>query len=166
MLKFTLIIKNHLKINSMKNLFFTFMFLATSFLINAQDTKMNVAADNNLPVFEFETDIIDYGKITQNADGVRKFKFKNVGKSDLLITSISSSCGCTVPSYPKEAIKPGETGEIEIKYNTAILGGFSKVITVFSNTTEPQKILRLKGIVSKAEEDVSLEKKSSIVSQN
>jgi hypothetical protein len=136
----------------------------SSMMLFAQDNKLNITADN-IAVFEFETDVIDYGKILQNADGIRKFKFKNVGKSDLLITSISSSCGCTVPSYPKEAIKPGGSGEIEIAYNTAILGGFSKVITVFSNASEPQKMLRLKGIVSKADEIV-LEKKSSIVSQN
>jgi hypothetical protein len=136
----------------------------SSMMLFAQDNKLNITADN-IAVFEFETDVIDYGKILQNADGIRKFKFKNVGKSDLLITSISSSCGCTVPSYPKEAIKPGGSGEIEIAYNTAILGGFSKMITVFSNASEPQKMLRLKGIVSKADEIV-LEKKSSIVSQN
>ncbi|MDO9260372.1 MAG: DUF1573 domain-containing protein [Flavobacteriaceae bacterium] len=148
----------------MKKLFFTLLFLMSSMMLFAQDNKLNITADN-IAVFEFETDVIDYGKILQNADGIRKFKFKNVGKSDLLITSISSSCGCTVPSYPKEAIKPGGSGEIEIAYNTAILGGFSKMITVFSNASEPQKMLRLKGIVSKADEIV-LEKKSSIVSQN
>lgn len=143
----------------------TFLVFVSVFALNAQEVKSDVTPDSNAPVFQFETDVMDYGKIVENANGVRKFKFKNVGKSDLLITSISSSCGCTVPSYPKEAIKPGGTGEIEIQYNTSILGGFSKMITVFSNASEPQKILRLKGIVSKAENDVVLEKKSSIVSQ-
>lgn len=148
----------------MKKIVLTLFVFIGVLSINAQDVKSEGALDSNSPVFQFEVDVMDYGKILQNADGVRKFKFKNVGKSDLLITSISSSCGCTVPSYPKEAIKPGGTGEIEIAYNTAILGGFNKMITVFSNASEPQKILRLKGIVSKAEEAV-LEKKSSIVSQ-
>jgi hypothetical protein len=148
----------------MKKSIFTILFLAVTFYFNAQEIKTDVVTDN-LPVFEFETDVIDYGKIIQNADGKRKYKFKNVGKSDLLITSISSSCGCTVPSYPKEAIKPGGTGEIEIAYNTAILGGFTKVITVFSNASEPQKMLRLKGIVSAPDDTTGIEKKSSIVSQ-
>lgn len=149
----------------MKKMILTFLVFVSVFALNAQEVKSDVTPDSNAPVFQFETDVMDYGKIVENAYGVRKFKFKNVGKSDLLITSISSSCGCTVPSYPKEAIKPGSTGEIEIQYNTSILGGFSKMITVFSNASEPQKILRLKGIVSKAENDVVLEKKSSIVSQ-
>lgn len=148
----------------MKKSIFTLLFFVIAFIGNAQENKTAVAVDNS-PVFEFETDVMDYGKITQNADGVRKFKFKNVGKSDLIITSVSSTCGCTVPSYPKEAIKPGGQGEIEIKYNTAILGGFNKAITVFSNASEPQKMLRLKGIVSAAEETAGLEKKSSIISQ-
>jgi len=149
----------------MKKTFLTLFFFIGVLSINAQEVKSEVTSDTNTPVFQFETDVMDYGKIIQNADGVRKFKFKNIGKSDLLISSVSSSCGCTVPNYPKEAIKPGGTGEIEIKYNTAILGGFNKMITVFSNATEPQKILRLKGIVSKVEEEVVLEKKSSIVSE-
>ncbi|MDP2088076.1 MAG: DUF1573 domain-containing protein [Flavobacteriaceae bacterium] len=149
----------------MKKIILTFLVLVSVLSLKAQEVKSDIATDPNAPVFQFETDVIDYGKINQNADGVRKFKFKNVGKSALLITSISSSCGCTVPSYSKEAIQPGGTGEIEIAYNTAILGGFTKVITVFSNASEPQKMLRLKGIVSKADE-VVLEKKSSIVSQN
>lgn len=149
----------------MKKLFLTLFVLVSGLFLTAQEVKNDATTDPNAPVFQFETEVIDYGKINQNANGVRKFKFKNVGKSALLITSISSSCGCTVPNYPKEPIQPGGSGEIEIAYNTAILGGFSKMITVFSNANEPQKILRLKGIVSK-EEAVVLEKKSSIVSQN
>ncbi len=137
----------------MKKSFFIFFFLTASLLINAQENKSTVISNGNLSVFEFETDEIDYGKIAQNANGLRKFKFKNIGKSALIISSISSSCGCTVPNYPKEAIQPGGTGEIEIKYDTAILGGFMKTITVFSNATEPQKPLHIKGIVSKEEKN-------------
>lgn len=144
----------------MKNTIVTILFLISALVSYAQETKTTT---DNLPVFEFETDVMDYGKIVQNSNGVRKFKFKNIGKSDLVITSVSSSCGCTVPSYPKDAIKPGGSGEIEIAYNTAILGGFTKVITIFSNASEPQKMLRLKGIVSAADETAGLEKKSSIV---
>jgi hypothetical protein len=149
----------------MKKIILTFLVFVSVLSLKAQEVKSEIVVDSNAPVFQFETDVMDYGKIVENSDGVRKFKFKNVGKSDLLISSVSSSCGCTVPSFPKEAIQPGGSGEIEIKYNTAILGGFTKVITVFSNASEPQKMLRLKGIVSKVEDNVVLEKKSSIVSQ-
>jgi len=127
--------------------------------VNAQEVKSTeVVADPNAPVFEFETDVIDYGKIEQNADGVRVFKFKNVGKSPLVITRVQSSCGCTVPKKPSEPIMPGESGEIEVKYDTKRLNGFSKQITVFSNATEPTKKLRIKGIVLKPESPVVKDK--------
>jgi uncharacterized protein DUF1573 len=131
--------------------------------INAQEKKLvEKVQDPNAPVFKFDTEIIDYGKIDINADGVRIFRFKNIGKSPLIITKIKSSCGCTVPKKPTDPILPGETGEIEVKYDTKRLGGFSKMITVTSNASEAVKRLRIKGIVIKPESTV--EKKKSIIS--
>lgn len=127
--------------------------------INAQEKKVTeTTIDPNAPVFEFVTDVIDYGKIEQNADGVRVFKFKNVGNSPLEISRIQSSCGCTVPKKPSEPIMPGKEGEIEVKYATNRVGGFSKTITVYSNASEPTKKLRIKGIVLKPESPVVKEK--------
>ncbi len=123
--------------------------------VNAQDK-----VDANAPVFEFVTDIIDYGTVNLNADGTRVFKFKNVGKSPIIIERIQSSCGCTVPKKPEEPILPGKTGEIEVKYNTHTAGGFSKSITVFSNASEPNKVLRIKGIVVKPESEIQKPKAS------
>ncbi|MBN4082886.1 DUF1573 domain-containing protein [bacterium AH-315-A23] len=131
--------------------------------INAQEKKLvEKVQDPNAPEFKFDTEIIDYGKIDQNANGVRVFKFTNVGKSPLIITKIKSSCGCTVPKKPTEPIMPGETGEIEVKYATNRLGGFSKMLTITSNASEPIKRLRIKGIVTKPES--AIEKKKSIIS--
>ena len=131
-----------------------------TFSINAQEEKVaENAQDPNAPVFEFETDVIDYGKIELNADGVRVFKFKNVGKSPLIIDNIKSSCGCTVPKKPTEPILPGDSGEIEVKYATNRPGGFSKSITVKSNASEPTKMLRIKGIVLKSETTTTDKKK-------
>ena len=116
--------------------------------INAQEkvaTKKTV--DPNAPVFKFDSEVIDYGKIDLNANGVRIFKFTNIGKSPLIIKHIKSSCGCTVPKKPTEPIMPGKTGQIEVKYATNRAGGFSKMITVNSNASEPVKRLRIKGIV-------------------
>ncbi|SNR31928.1 DUF1573 domain-containing protein [Lutibacter flavus] len=125
--------------------------------INAQE-KTETVVDPNAPVFEFENEVIDYGKIELNADGVRIFKFKNIGKSPLVITRIQSSCGCTVPKKPEDPIMPGATGEIEVKYATNRQGGFNKMITIFSNASEPNKKLRIKGIVLKPESPVVKEK--------
>ena len=65
-------------------------------------------------IFEFESEVIDYGTIKQNADGVRAFKFKNVGKSPIVITKVKGSCGCTVPTKPDGPIMPGESAEIGV----------------------------------------------------
>ena len=121
-----------------------------TFTMNAQEKQeTEKPKDSNAPAFEFVTEVIDYGKIELNADGVRTFKFKNIGKSPLVITNVKSSCGCTDPKKPTEPIMPGESGEIEVKYATNRPGGFSKTITVSSNADESVKTLQIKGIVSK-----------------
>ncbi|WP_372746617.1 DUF1573 domain-containing protein [Lutibacter sp.] len=132
-----------------------------SISINAQEKT--TTTDANAAAFEFETDVIDYGTINVDANGTRVFKFKNVGKSPLVIERIQSSCGCTVPKKPEGPIMPGATGEIEVKYNTHTPGGFSKAITVYSNATEPTKMLRIKGIVLKSESPVVKEKSATSI---
>jgi len=138
----------------------TLLFIGfVSFSIKAQEVKATeTTVDPNAPVIEFETEIIDYGKIELKADGVRVFKFKNTGKSPLVISRVQSSCGCTVPKKPTEPIMPGASGEIEVKYDTKRSGGFSKTITVYSNATEPSKRVRIKGIVTKPESAVAKDK--------
>ncbi|MEN8186770.1 MAG: DUF1573 domain-containing protein [Bacteroidota bacterium] len=128
-------------------------------------TKEEIKKDFTGPVFEFEQEVIDYGDILKNSDGLRVFTFKNVGKSPLIIQKIKSSCGCTVPTKPEEPIMPGETGEIKVKYATNRIGPFSKSITISSNAFETSKILRIKGRVLDKEADNPLEKKKSVVSE-
>lgn len=104
-------------------------------------------AKGDLGVFHFEEEVIDYGSIAQNGDGVRTFKFTNRGRAPIVISKVKTTCGCTVPTYPKKAILPGETGTIDIKYATNRVGTFSKSITVISNADNGQKKLRIKGNV-------------------
>jgi len=132
----------------MKNLF-TLLFVGLITLAATAQQKATTTIDPNAPAFEFESEVIDYGKIEYKANGVRTFKFKNVGKSPLIISRIQSSCGCTTPKKPEKPIMPGKTGEIDVKYATNRVGGFSKTITVYSNATEKMKRLRIKGIVGK-----------------
>ena len=105
----------------------------------------------NAPTIEFESEVVDYGTIQQYADGVRHFKFKNTGKSDLIITSCTGSCGCTVPTCPKEVIKAGKSGEIEVKYATERVGQFTKNVTVVSNADRSPVVLTIKGNVLQKE---------------
>lgn len=113
--------------------------------------------------FKFEKEIINYGKVDKGSNGERTFVFTNIGDKPLIIKNIKSTCGCTIPKKPEAPIMPGEKGEIKVSYNTKIVGGFSKSITIFSNAKNPRKIIRIKGIVNK---EISLEKEKSLLSDS
>jgi hypothetical protein len=118
---------------------------------NAQTTKKATTAkvakvQGAGMVFENET--IDYGTIAHNADGNRQFVFVNNGTKPLIITNTQGSCGCTVPTTPKEPIAPGAKGVIGVKYATDRVGAFTKTVTVTSNAEgQPTKTLTIKGTV-------------------
>lgn len=123
----------------MKKLFYTFAFALIGFAaMNAQEIT-------------FEEEVIDYGEVAKGADGARAFTFTNTGDKPLIIKRVKPSCGCTVADYPKEPIAPGESGEINVSYDTNRVNAFSKTIEVHSNAVESgRKILRIKGKVSAA----------------
>ena len=106
-----------------------------------------LSAQEKTAKIEFETTVIDYGTIEKGADGVRVFKFKNTGNAPLVVTSVKSSCGCTVPKKPEAPVLPGETGEIEVKYDTKRVNPIRKTITVTSNADTPTVALKIKGNV-------------------
>lgn len=96
----------------------------------------------------FDNETIDYGTIEHNADGNRQFTFTNNGNKPLIITNTQGSCGCTVPTTPKEPIAPGAKGTIGVKYATDRVGAFTKTVTVTSNAEgQPTKTLTIKGTV-------------------
>lgn len=120
----------------MKN-FVMAIFLFVGVAVHAQSTAK----------MEFKTEVIDYGEIQKGSDGIRVFEFTNTGDAPLVITRVSSSCGCTVPKKPEGPVKPGEKGEIQVKYDTNIIGPIRKTITVYSNADVPAKSLKIKGRV-------------------
>jgi len=102
----------------------------------------------------FETEKHDFGTITQGDKVFYDFKFKNTGGSDLIITGAKGSCGCTVPEYPKEAIKPGEPGEIKVSFNSAGKSGKqAKSVTLFCNIKEGKKVLHINSNIEVPEKD-------------
>ena len=124
--------------------------LIMSFYLNAQE---------NIAQVEFETKLIDYGDIEFDSDGKRVFKFKNVGTAPLIFNRISSSCGCTVPKRPEKPIQPGESGEIEVEYDTKRVGMFMKAVSLWTTKAKtPDIILRIKGKVLEEEEEEEEEK--------
>lgn len=106
------------------------------------------AAKVNGAGMAFQSEVIDYGTIARNADGKREFVFTNNGNKPLIITNTQGSCGCTVPTSPKEPIAPGAKGVIGVKYATDRVGAFTKTVTVTSNAAgQPTKVLTIKGTV-------------------
>jgi hypothetical protein len=116
--------------------------------VPVQEEKANITID-------FESKVVDYGKIEHNADGVRKFVFTNNGTEPLIIKNAKGSCGCTVPTWPKEPIAAGETAEIGVKYATNRVGKFTKTITLTTNASKKPVILTVKGEVNPAPKEAS-----------
>ena len=126
--------------------------LVTGFtLVNAQnvitDDAPKTEESTNVTI-DFVSKVVDYGTIDHNADGARKFVFTNNGTEPLLIKNAKGSCGCTVPTWPREAIAPGATAEIGVKYATNRVGKFTKTITLTTNASKKPVILTVKGEVN------------------
>lgn len=125
-----------------------------------------VSAQDKVAKIEFKTETIDYGTIEKGANGVRVFEFTNTGDAPLIITKVKSSCGCTVPSWPKDPIMPGESGKIEVKYDTNRVMPIRKTITVTSNAETPTVALKIKGtVVDPSKDSVLKKKKKSVLEQ-
>jgi hypothetical protein len=128
----------------MKKVLITAILMMGIFALNAQElTDKNVK--KNGPEIKFKTTLHEYGEIYLNGDGTYKFEFTNTGNEPLILSKPRSSCGCTVPSWPKEPILPGETNNIKVTYNTHKAGAFNKTVTVYSNSKTV--VLRIKGKV-------------------
>ena len=105
--------------------------------------------ENLLPEFEFPVETYDFGSIKEGESVSYAFKFKNSGKSDLLISSANGSCGCTVADYPKEAIGPGKEGSVNITFDSKGKQGMqNKTVTLVANTIPNSKVLTITGEVS------------------
>ncbi|TCC89388.1 DUF1573 domain-containing protein [Pedobacter frigiditerrae] len=105
-------------------------------------------AEADAPKVKFEKEIYDFGVITQGEKVQFDFKFKNTGKTPLIITDATATCGCTVPEYPKTPIKPGEEGLIKVVFDSAgKIGMQDKQVTIFSNANPEADKLHLVGEV-------------------
>lgn len=128
----------------MKNLLFT---LALVFIagLGANAVAQDVASGAQI---DFDKETHDYGNVEFGGNGQCTFVFKNTGNAPLIISNAKGSCGCTVPSWPKEPIAPGKTGTITVKYDTKRPGAINKSVTITSNAgNEPTKVIRIKGNV-------------------
>lgn len=100
------------------------------------------------PVITIDKEVHDYGTIEQGGNGECVFVVTNTGNEPLVIQMCKGSCGCTVPSCPKEPIAPGASAKITVKYDTSRVGPINKTVTITSNATnEPSKMIRIRGDV-------------------
>lgn len=125
----------------MKKLIILFFAIAFSSVLLAQNQSQT--ADSIV----FVKTTHDYGTIAPESDGSYEFKFTNKGKAPLLINNVQTSCGCTVPEWPREPIPAGKTGSIKVKYDTNRGGSFNKTISVYSNAVNSPVVLTIKGNV-------------------
>ena len=108
---------------------------------------LSVQSQEKIAQVTFDQTLIDYGTVEHGADGKKTFKFKNTGTAPLIFNRIYSSCGCTIPKKPEKPIQPGESSSIDVEYDTKRTGVFLKAITVNSNASNSNIILRIKGEV-------------------
>ncbi|WP_298501520.1 DUF1573 domain-containing protein [uncultured Maribacter sp.] len=102
-----------------------------------------------LPIMSFDKSEHDFGSIIQGTPQETVFTFTNTGTGPLIITDAKSSCGCTIPEYPKNTpIAPGDSGKMTVKFNGSGQNQVTKTITVTANTEKKSEILRIKAFVN------------------
>ncbi|WP_439128819.1 DUF1573 domain-containing protein [Polaribacter sp.] len=142
----------------------SFLFVTTSLLIScgngnasAKINKDNLTNAKNRDAeikkgtasISVDEKVYDFGTVNEGEIVEKIFNITNSGKTDLVITDAQVTCGCTVPQWPKAPIKPGETKEVKVRFNTAGKGNRQrKDITLVTNTESGREILTLKGMVT------------------
>lgn len=122
---------------------------------SAQETVK--PANPNAPKIKFQEESHDFGTVVEGPQATYEFRFKNEGKEPLVLSNVRASCGCTVPTWPKEPVLPGKESVITATYNTqGRPGKFTKTITIESNAEGGNKVVTITGEVIKPEADKSI----------
>jgi hypothetical protein len=135
----------------MKRAFFVIVSLIFLLSLGCSHDSRSASENKGTATIVFETTEHDFGNIPQGGDGTYEFVFRNTGDAPLVLANVRSSCGCTIPEWPKRPIHEGKEGKIKVRYNTRIIGGFSKSITVYSNAGDTPVMLKIKGRVEELE---------------
>lgn len=111
--------------------------------------KRDVSINAGAASISFNKEEHNFGTVNEGEIVKTTFTVTNTGKGDLVITNAQASCGCTVPVWPKEAIAPGKTGEIQVSFNTSGKPNKqSKSITLTTNTAKGREVLKITGMVT------------------
>ena len=124
-------------------LLFIFFILAFANQVHAQET---------VTVISFKENSIDFGDIVQGEKVEHTFVLTNTGKQPLIISNVAATCGCTVPSWPKEPVAPGKSAEIKVSFNsTGKVGKQNSVVRIYSNASEPiEKVSLISNVLTKS----------------
>jgi hypothetical protein len=123
-------------------------------LINNPMSASDQKSENTLPEITFEKTTHDYGRLIQGEKVSYSFKYTNTGTADLLISNVTAGCGCTVPRFTRDPIKPGENGTVTVIFDSQGRRGFqNKSVTVISNTIPNTTALNVKAIIVVPEQD-------------
>ena len=118
--------------------------------INTDVAQTQISKDRKYAEITFDRIFHDFGNVEEGQIAKTIFTFTNTSKNDLYIVDARGSCGCTVPKYPKNvAIKPGETGEIEVNFDTTGRPNLQqKMVKVSANTATGGEMLRIQAFVN------------------
>lgn len=140
------------------NLFFlcSILFFSCGFVGNDNATLMEnpMRADGSidsskLPIIAFDSEEYEFGKIVQGEKVSYSYTFKNVGQAPLIISNVTTSCGCTVPTFSNDPILPGASGKVDVVFDSENkMGIVSKSITITCNTLPNTKVLYIRGEIS------------------
>ena len=115
-------------------------------LVNNNQTLNEKNENLSQPIVEILDPEFNFGEIKQGEKVSHNYKIKNIGNSDLLISSAKGSCGCTVPEWPKDPIKPGKEANIKVTFDSkGKKGKQAKRVTLMTNAIPNVKILTIKG---------------------
>ncbi len=128
--------------------------LSTNLVSNPHTASgLDTVAAGMKPVMVFTDTTHSFGKIQEGEVVSHEFNFTNTGKTPLVISSASGSCGCTVPEYPKDPILPNQSASLKVTFNSAGKSGHQeKSVTLTTNTIEGRRMLYIQAEVEKNEQ--------------
>jgi len=112
-----------------------------------------VAVERTNAKMTFESLTVDYGTIENGSEPLRVVKFTNTGTEPLVIKNARGSCGCTVPTWTKDPIAPGQSSTLEIRYDTKRTGAINKSVTITTNEGPDNHVLQVIGTVLPPKEE-------------
>jgi len=131
--------------------------VSTDMVTNPETASGEAAAP--ISAIEFDSELFEFGTISQGEKVSHSFTFRNTGEADLIITSAKGSCGCTIPQWPKEPIAPGAEGKIDVVFNSSGKSGNQhKKVSIIANTQPATNTIALSGeVIAPAKEEEEVE---------